>query len=387
MAAAFPADTVELLQELVAFDTVNANISGKTAPEQPLLERLDAGCTALGMQTRRIDVPTGGQNLLCTRTFDPAAPWLVFESHMDTVAVAGMSVPPFAGAVRDGRIWGRGTCDTKGTGAAMIGALQRYLAEDSHPHNIALAFTVDEEFGMTGVRALAAAWPDLGIDAVGVIVGEPTMLQPVIAHNGDIRWRVTTRGIAVHSSDPSRGRSAISDMLHLISAIENDYIPGLTAAYEFTGTAQASVNTVTGGTALNIIPDHCEIGVDRRLVPGEATADADAAFRAFVAAAAADRPGTEFVIDTIFSAPPLLPRSDCPLRPRVKAALAATGHATDAGGAGYATDAGDLSAAGIPTIVIGPGDIAQAHTHDEWLALDQLAAGIDVYHAIMRTSG
>ena len=103
----------------------------------------------------------------------------------------------------------------------------------------------------------------------GVIVGEPTLLRPVVAHNGVIRWRTITRGRAAHSSDPSKGVSAISAMLRVVETLESKYVPSVTRTHPMTGRAAASVNTIRGGTAVNIIPAVCEIECDRRTVPGE----------------------------------------------------------------------------------------------------------------------
>ena len=192
-----------LLQAMVGFDTVNSAISGKPDAERALSVYLDDLAKSMGLDTRRLPVTGEGFNLLVTHQVDGQAPWLLFESHLDTVSVDKMTVDPFAGRIVDGRLYGRGACDTKGTGAAMLCALSRYRKRGG-PNNVAILFTLDEEIGKTGVRTFVASQlPGLGWRPAGVIVGEPTRLRAVVAHNGVVRWRIRTEGVAAHSSDPS----------------------------------------------------------------------------------------------------------------------------------------------------------------------------------------
>jgi acetylornithine deacetylase len=380
-----PTAVVELLRKMVSFNTVNANYSSVKNPEAPLAVYLETLARGAGFETRRMAVPGGGDNLLVTHRTSPAAPWLMFESHLDTVVVDGMTIDPFAGRVEGGRMWGRGTCDTKGTGAAMFCALQRYAASPVKPNNIAIAFTLDEEYGMTGVRALVREWATLGFQPAGVIVGEPTLLRPIIAHNGTVRWRIVTRGIAAHAADPTRGRSAISDMMRVIDAVESRYVPSLSARHELTGPARCSVNQVHGGTQINIIPAQCEARIDRRVVPGESPDGVLPAVAALLEMVRAARPGLEFEQHLLFSCTPLTTRHNGSLLGAVRATLTKLGLDPSPAGVPYSTDAGELDAAGIPALVLGPGDIAQAHTKDEWIDLDQLHRGVDVYSELMRT--
>src|SRR5690606_18481237 len=131
---------------------------------------------------------------------------------------------------------GRGSCDTKGTGAAMLWALREYARGGDQAFNIALLFTVDEEMRMTGVQSfIANNLPTLGWDVRGVIVGEPTELRPIVAHNGSVRWRLITRGRAAHSSNPQAGESAISKMVKVVDRLEAEYIANLSASHPLIG--------------------------------------------------------------------------------------------------------------------------------------------------------
>ncbi|HVU35637.1 MAG TPA: M20 family metallopeptidase [Opitutaceae bacterium] len=374
----FPTGAEDLLARMVAFPTVNPALGGPVGGESQLAANLEAMARSWGLITRRGPVgATGAFNLLVTAPVLAGAEWVMFESHLDTVGVEGMSVPPFQLTAGDDRLYGRGACDTKGSGAAMLWALKTFAGDPDRRRNAGIAFVVDEEAGMTGAQAFAAselrALPRLR----GIIVGEPTRLRPVTAHNGAVRWRSITRGVAAHSSDPTLGRSAISGMLRVVAALEEKFIPLATATHPLTGRAAASINVIRGGSAVNIIPDHCEILCDRRIVPGESPAVVLAQRDAAVA-------GLEVEHDRVDIAPPLAPEAAAPLFQWIQPALTAAGLRSDATGAPYATDGGHYAAAGAPTIVLGPGDIAQAHTRDEWLDRGELNRAVALYLAILR---
>lgn len=372
---------VELLSRMVQINSVNANVSGNPDAEVEIALLLESQFLERGLKVRRMPTP-GCDNLIATLEVKADLPWLMFESHMDTVTIAGMTIDPLAAEIRDGKMWGRGTCDTKGTGAAMIEAITRYAAGSHKPYNIAMACTVGEEFGMTGVRALAKGWDTLGFDPVGVIVGEPTNHQPIVAHNGAVRWNIFTHGVAAHSSTPHMGRSAISDMMLVVDCIESIYIPSLDCRDDLTGKAQCSVNMIQGGVQYNIIPEKCEIRIDRRIVPGEDKTQVLPAIDKLLSELAKKHTGLKFEQVLNFGCPPLTRQHNDLLVSHVQRVLTGMSLPTKAMGAPFCTDAGDLDEAGVPCVVMGPGDIAQAHTKDEFLALDQLEKGVEVYLAL-----
>ncbi len=368
-----------LLAAMVSFNTVNASVSGDLRTEVKLAEYLEDLAETYGFQTRCLEVPGRSHNLLVTWTATPGAPWLMFDSHLDTVTTEGMTVEPFAATVRDGRLYGRGACDTKGTGAAMLWALREYARDDRQPNNVALLFTIDEEFGMSGVRSfIARDYVTLGFTPRGAIIGEPTLLRPIVAHNGAVRWRIATHGVAAHSSDPSRGVSAIRKMVDVIAALERDYIPALTARHPLTGKAQCSINIIHGGQQINIVPDHCAIDLDRRIVPGERPDDVLPAVQELLDRLAAADPALEATQAPLMACPALAPAADQSFTAVVQRALGAMGLPADPSGGPFATDGGDMARAGIPVVIIGPGDIAQAHTKDEWIDLAQLEPAAEI---------
>lgn len=379
-----PKNAAELLAAMVATESVNAAIASSKGGEAKLAEYLAFVAAAFGFSVRRLPVAGYGENLLVVFNRGPNRPWMLFDSHMDTVGVAGMTIEPFAAEVRDGKLWGRGACDTKGSGAAMLWALREYSRTPEPPNNIAILFSVDEEAGMSGIRSfIENDYPTLGFGTPGVVVGEPTGMRLVAAHNGVCRVRLRTHGVAAHSSKPAEGRSAISSMARLITAFEEGYIAELSSSHRLTGRAQCSINVIRGGTAANVIPDLCQAEVDRRIVPGEKPEEVVAAMRASLAEIKRSRPEIEYEMDLLFIAPPLAPKATSPLATVASRALSQMGLPSDAIGVTYGTNAGELSEAGIDTIVLGPGDIAQAHRREEWLDLEELARGVGAYRALM----
>jgi acetylornithine deacetylase len=287
-----------------------------------------------------------------------------------------MVVPPLTLTESDGRLFGRGACDTKGSGAAMLWALQTWTATPGRVRNAAIAFVVDEEAGMTGAQAFARDDLSRYTPLRGVIVGEPTQLRPVVAHNGAFRWRSVTRGVAAHSADPTKGRSAIRAMMSVIAALEERMIPRANREFALTGRAAASINVIRGGSAQNIIPDRCEILCDRRLVPGETLAQVLEERRHALE-------GLDVEHDDEYLAPPLPPENSARLHPWMSPALEALGLDASAVGAPYATDASHYAAVGAQVVVIGPGDLAQAHRKDEWLERTQLERAQQLYRAML----
>lgn len=390
MDRATPDNAIALLQAMVKINTVNPALRDGSDGEGELIEYLERLAEIWSLPRRRLSVAGHADQLLITVEVESTLPWLLFDSHVDTVSVAGMTIDPFAGHVLDGKVWGRGACDTKGTGAAMLWALRNYAASNARaarPNNVALLFSVDEEVSMHGVESfLKHDLPALDWRPTGVIVGEPTELRPVVAHNGFARSTVKTRGKACHSSIPHEGRSAISDMMKVVRELEEVYAPSLTASHPLTGYATCSVNTIHGGSACNIIPDRCEIELDRRSVPGESierdvVGGLDRALSRVVAA----NPGIELLHEVQVNHPPLSHDRNEALTTEIQGLLDQHGLPRLKLGAPFCSHAGLFDRAGLPAVVWGPGSPHPAHTKDEWVAVEQIKLGITVYEALMRT--
>jgi acetylornithine deacetylase/succinyl-diaminopimelate desuccinylase-like protein len=382
-----PADTIALLQAMVSFDSVNSRISQRPAAERPLADYLAAVARAWGLKAQFLPIEAAQSNLLISAgDLTQGKPVLLLESHLDTVTVEGMTIPPFVPAIVEGRLSGRGSCDTKASGACMLRALATAYSRGTLANPTALLFTVDEEVGKLGIEKFAREQlPAMGWKPALALVGEPTLLAPVIAHNGAVRWKIRTRGIPAHSSDPSLGRSAISDMVHVIRELEGNYIPSLGATHPLTGKAQASINQISGGRQANVIPDCCEIVIDRRTVPGESLSEVLPVVEAHLEKLRAAVPGIRVDQYDAFFDPSLEPLEMEKTLEFLKPSLDAVGVQADPRGMACGTDAANLGAVGIPTVVIGPGDLRQAHTVDEWIAIEQVHLGEKFFLSVLES--
>jgi acetylornithine deacetylase len=390
-----PDRALDLLRAMIAVDSVNTAISGRPAPEAAVVDLVADVATSWGLSVRRLPVPGHADDLLVTPPWErgatarATAPWLLLECHLDTVGVAGMAIDPFAAVVADGRVHGRGACDAKGAAAAMLVALREHVAAGAPgDHRVALLCTVDEEVGRAGIDAFVEHHLSaLDEPVAGAVVGEPTGLRVVSAHTGVVRATIRTTGVAAHSSDPSRGRSAIRAMLPVLAALEARYVPGIAASHPLTGRAVASVNLIRGGEAVNMTPATCEVELDRRVAPGERPDEVIGALEALLDEVRATDPSVDVTLRDPVVHLPLDPAAmdgaGEALARAVGEALACHGLPAQPVGVGFGTDAGALAAAGIPSVVLGPGDIAQAHAADEWLALAQLDAAVALYRDVL----
>lgn len=381
--ASAPNSAIDLLAALVRINSVNPDLP-RGGSEAAVIDAAEGWLREWGIPTQRLAVPGRGDQLLATVSATAAnGPVRLFDSHVDTVAVDGMTIAPFGAEVRESKLWGRGACDTKGTGAAMLWALRGYAKQSDRPATAAVLLSLDEECGMTGIRRFVEhdlgqlGWDQKKLTAV---VGEPTELRPVIAHNGYLRWDLTVRGVAGHSSVPSESVNAITAAARVVTALQSRYLDTLDAQHDLTGHAAGSINVIAGGSAGNIVPDACTLTLDRRVVPGE---DPAAVLPAVAAVIEALDPPVRFDQAPGLAHPPLGTERNAGWAGQVKHTLAEQGHRGPAVGAPFCTHAGYLDAAGVPAVVLGPGSPHKAHTADEWVELAQIEAGVAVYGALM----
>ena len=353
---------VSLLADLVAIPSVNPMGRGKTGPgyrEREVADYVAAYVRSRGVDAVLSEVAPGRPNV--TAYVDAGVrETLLLEAHTDTVQTDSMTIPPFAPEVRGGRLYGRGACDTKGSLAAFLHAVCSLLDEGAKfRYNIILLAAADEEYQFTGARHAVAG----GLAADFAIVGEPTLLGIVRAHKGVTRWRIVTRGVAAHSAYPERGSNAIYAMGPLLVRLEA-YARALRsgAGHPLLGAPSLSAGVIEGGEAVNIIPERCAVEVDRRTLPGESAEDILGAVRT----ALGDLPGWEFEPPHLSVGAMEVP-PESPIVRSLSGALRRVCGEVRIESAQYATNAGIYGAAGIPAVVFGPGDIAQAHTAGEWI--------------------
>jgi acetylornithine deacetylase len=380
-------ETTRLLRDLVALPSVNP--MGRPLEPAILFEHrvtayLEEFFRSLGVRHQRQTIAPQRDNIVAYH--EPAgATWtLVLEVHQDTVPVDGMTIDPFGAAIADGKLHGRGACDIKGGMAAMLAAFARLVRErPAGSARVVMACTVDEEFTFLGVQRLAK--DDLSGGRPGPVwgvVAEPTQLQIVNAHKGAVRSSIEVRGRSCHSSRPELGVNAVYRMADVLPVVER-YAKELQASRRDPrlGSPTISVGRIEGGTSVNTVPDWCRIDIDRRLLPGEdARAAADHLF-AYLRQHAP--PGVEFkCIDPWLSSPALGPDGSEELVGRLGVAIDSVTGKHEVIAVPYGTDASKLAASGVPSVVFGPGDIALAHTCDEWVPLSEVEQASEVLYRL-----
>jgi acetylornithine deacetylase len=393
-------DPAETLRKLVAIPSVNPmgqDESGPDLGEARLTNHLASLFDSLGIEHHRDPVHPGRDNLIARIDgevpCDRGGPLILLGAHQDTVPVGGMTIEPFSPRIKDGRLYGRGSCDVKGGMAAMLVAAARLADErPAGMPTVIVACTVNEEEGFSGARALARMCSGGGSviprlpDAA--VIAEPTDLDVVVAHKGVTRWQCHTRGRAGHSCRPEAGENAIYKMAAVLEALQRyhrEVLPGL-GSHPLCGTATLSVGTIHGGVVVNTIPDRCTIEIDRRLRPGEVAAAAHRHLAEYLASLPGQtEPPT---LDPPFMEGPAMSNADNgPLADRLASLVEEVAGRCRRLGVPYATDAAFLAAEGVPTVVFGPGSIAQAHTNDEWISLDQVERATEILYRFVSSWG
>jgi succinyl-diaminopimelate desuccinylase len=362
-----PVTEIEKLAcDLIALPSVNPAFLSESHPdagEARVADFLAATACKAGLDVDLQKVFPGRRNVLVRLTPKGAIKQrILLAPHMDTVAA--FSPGQFTPRLRHGRIYGRGACDTKGSIASMLGAVMALARDQGRPTGTEIVFAglIDEENAQAGSRALAAS----GFKADLSIVGEPTRLRVVTAHKGSLWLRLETRGKAAHGSCPHLGRNAVHEMARIVDLLQTDYVRQLKRRrHPLLGCATASVGSIKGGSQPNIVPALCEASVDRRTLPGETTKSVRGELEGLLR-----RHQLRALIRDEKSSACHPMETDAEL-PLVRKFLQAARQKTPVG-VNYFCDASVLAHAGIASIVFGPGDIAQAHTAEEWIELKAL---------------
>ncbi|MFO7536371.1 MAG: M20 family metallopeptidase [Kiritimatiellia bacterium] len=383
-------DAVHLLAELVACPSTTPRRAAPSAEypaETNLQKQLEGHLRAMGARTTYEEVLPGRSNLLAVFQGRDTSRTLLLAAHADTVPQDGMTIPPFQPDIRDGRLYGRGSTDCKGGMAAMLAALSRVLEKrDGLPCNVAFVATCNEEYGADGAKAFMKRHAG---EFFGAVVAEPTELEIVHFHKGVLRFAIETRGVPAHTSMPERGASAVFAMCDVIGRIEGPLRETLARRiHPVLGAPRITVGVIQGGTQVNIVPDRCRIEVDRRTLPGETAASVQAELEEILVAArrAAD-PRIVFSCQPTEDYPPLAEPAEGPLcRLAIEACRRTLGRGTLAS-APFATDGGVFQSLGLPSIILGPGSIQQAHTQDEFIEIAAVRQAADVFETLIGLAG
>ena len=362
---------VKLLRDLIALPSVNNAFLPPGDPhagEELVADYLKNRARKAGLEIETQATNSGRDNLIVRlKPLGQATHRIILAPHMDTVG--GDLDKIFRPTKKGERLHGRGACDTKGSVAVMFHAME-HLAKRHRPANTEIVFIgfVDEECNQTGSRAFSK----LKLKANLALVGEPTRCRVVTAHKGDLWLRLSTRGKAAHGARPELGRNAVHTMAKCIDTIETEYAQNLEKRrHPVLGHPTINTGIVRGGSQPNIVPDVCEADLDRRTLPGESFTTISREIGEVL-----KKRGLKARLTNVkgYTCPAM--ETD-PTLPMVQQ-LMRNVRQTKPLGVDYYCDAANIAATGVPTIVWGPGDIAQAHTADEWISIRQIERGMDV---------
>jgi acetylornithine deacetylase/succinyl-diaminopimelate desuccinylase family protein len=296
---------------------------------------------------------------------------VILAPHFDTV-----SAEDFEPRLQNGKLFGRGACDTKGSVAAMLTALLTVAESGVRPANTEIIFLglVDEENGQEGSRTFAKS----KLKADLAIIGEPTELKVVTAHKGDLWLKLVTRGRAAHGARPELGDNAVHQMARVIDLLETKYQKVLRKRqHSILGSPSINVGAVRGGCQPNIVPDRCEIDIDRRTIPGEKDAEVQREIVDFIRSAG-------LKVQLINSKSKECMALETDPRNELVREFMSINRQTAPAGVDFFSDAAIIASGGIPSVVFGPGNIAQAHTIDEWISVRSLERATNILIRFLR---
>lgn len=372
---------LELMTKLISFPTVSRDTN------LPLIDWVEAYLNGHGITAHRYYHPDQPKAALFAHVGPEVEGAVVLSGHTDVVPVDGQpwDTDPFVVTERDGKYFGRGTCDMKGFDALALCALvEAHYAGVSTP--LQLAFSFDEEVGCLGAPPMIAAMQGVVPKGGPVIVGEPSMMQAVTGHKGGQGFDTHVIGFEVHSSLMHTGVSAILEGAKIIDFANQRNAESYASEPTSLGAmfdppvTTWHVGQVSGGTAHNITAKDCKFSMDFRAVPGDDVVALKQSYLDHVATIEAEmqkiHPDAHVEIETRFDVPPLRPEQDGAAEGLVRQITGDNaGHVVS-----YGTEAGQFQAAGYSAVVCGPGDIAQAHQPNEFITIAQFEAG----HAFMR---
>jgi acetylornithine deacetylase/succinyl-diaminopimelate desuccinylase-like protein len=361
------------LSRLVQIPSVTPDQAGPRAGE-PGEARLAAEVarwfSALGGEVQSEDVLPGRPNIYGLWRGEQER-WLAVDVHLDTVSVELMSGDPFDGRIADGRVYGRGAVDTTASLAIMLALLEAMQQTGRRPAaNVLIAATVDEEVGATGAPAAGQWILRQGLQIAELLVGEATLCAPIHGHKGVVRLEFHVRGKSVHSSQPHLGQNAVVAAAQLVMAMQAEHERLQRQPPAELGLPALTVSIIRGGSGINVVPDACQVSVDRRVVDGEQAVAVVAQLHE-LAMASSPLPVSMVVqkeIDAFYQAPN---------SPWIRQLVEWTGHAPQL--APYGTNAWGYAGVAAERVVFGPGSIDQAHGAEEWVAIAQLEEAVALY--------
>jgi len=373
-------ELVDLTTRLVQLPTENPPGNEKVAAQflKPLL-------SLMGFRVKTLLSPKGRWNLIAERRWGKGGRTLIFNGHLDVVPAGDPSqwkYPPFRGKLHKGRIYGRGASDMKSGIASFIHALSMIDRSKTHLHQgaVILHLVSDEEsHGHQGMGFLTRKG---GIRGDAALVGEPSDLHPVIAHKGALWLRISTLGKSAHSARPHWGVNAIEKMTKLIHQI--NLIP-MKKEHPLLGKPTLSIGTIRGGTKINIVPDCCEIELDRRMLPAEKKEEVLKEIKERLDSVKLQDPLFQYRMEEIdFAEPSEVDPEEEIAKIGVEAIQKVMGKKPPLRAfSGFTDSRFYINHCRIPTLILGPGDTNQIHTRDESVEVEALVQAAHIYAQIV----
>jgi len=377
-----PDPTIDLLRNLIAIDSVNPSLALGAVGESEIGEYISKELRASGMDVEVQPVADGRANVIGVIQGTQKGRTLMLCGHMDTVGVAGMQ-SPFDPVQKDGRVYGRGSQDMKGGLASMIAAAKHFSSTGSlRSGRLVLAAVIDEEYGSIGAEALVTKYK-----ADAAVVGEPTDMKIALGHKGFEWVEVTTQGIAAHGSRPADGRDAIMRMGRVLSRLEKlDRELQSRPPHPIHGTASLHASIIDGGRELSTYPDRCVLKLEWRTIHGEPSHCGHAEVEKIIEQLREEDREFAAAAHQMFSRPAYLTPSDAgaELTNVIASAIGRKGVQATTGGMSFWTDAAILGAAGIPSVLFGPGG-AGLHSLEEYVTVNEVTICRDALASLAKT--
>ena len=373
-------ELIDLTTRLVQIPTENPPGNEKAAAQflKPLLSKM-------GFKTKTVLSPKGRWNIVAERRWGKGGRTLIFNGHLDVVPAGNPSqwkYPPFRGTLSKGRIYGRGASDMKSGIASFIHALSTIERSKMRLHQGAVVLHLVSDEESHGRQGMGFLTQKERIRGDAALVGEPTDLQPVIAQKGALWLRISTLGKSAHGSRPHLGVNAVEKMMKLMERLNS--IP-LETEHPMLGKPTLNVGTIQGGTKINIVPDRCEIEVDRRMLPGEKKGEVIEKMKETLDSLLSRDPFFQYRMEEIDFAEP------SEVNPEEEIVKIAVDAIQDVMGkkpslrafSGFTDSRFYINQCHIPTLIFGPGEVDQSHTTDESVEVEALVQAARIYGLIV----
>jgi succinyl-diaminopimelate desuccinylase len=308
-------------------------------------------------------------------------PALLFACHLDVVppGEGKWKYPPFSATEDDGRVFGRGSADMKGSIAALITAVEQFTAGGAElKGDIIIAAVAGEEADSCGIKKFVADYKDKLLPVAGIVVAEPTSFEVITAHRGLLWLEVITKGKTAHGSMPHLGVNAINSMRLFLDEAEKINLSS--EKHPLLGDCSMSINTISGGKAVNVVPDRCSVKIDIRTIPSQSHAEIIEKFRSVFSHVKKTHPEFDAEVKAIRDVGALETDSNSKFVRQFCSVVGCQETMT----AGFCTDGPFLAGLGAPIVIFGPGKSELAHKPDEYIEISDLEEGVDVYRKLFK---